>query len=365
MYTKLEEIIIKTIKDNGPISFHDYMEMALYYPNLGYYTSPKEKLGINGDYYTSPVLSNLFGQMLGRQLEEMWNLMDKDPLTIVEYGAGSGILCFDILNYLKNNEALHGNLKYFIIEKSEVMQKEQQKLLDEKVKWIKSIDEIKGIKGCVISNEVVDNFAVNRIVMKDELMEVFVDYQDRFVEELLPASEKTKQYLQRHCITLPKEYCTEVNLEVEKWIKQIATNVERGFIITVDYGYPAYELYTPERNKGTLTCYFKHRVNFSPYANIGQQDITAHVNFSAIHGWGQNYGLQFAGFCNQNFFLRSLGIADTLRELEKDKTANIVNIGFQINKLLGEMGNKFKVLIQQKGTKKKALRGMQFGLSSI
>jgi SAM-dependent MidA family methyltransferase len=365
MSTKLEEIIIEKIKDTGPISFHDFMEMALYYPVLGYYTSPKEKLGADGDYYTSPVLSNLFGHMIGRQLEEMWNLMDKSPLTIVEYGAGSGILCFDILNYLKYNEALYRHLKYFIIEKSAGMQKEQQKLLDEKVEWINSIDEIEGIKGCVISNEVVDNFAVDRIVMKDELLEVFVDYRNQFVEKLVPASEKVKQYLQQHCITLPKEYCAEVNLEVEKWIKEIALNLERGFIITVDYGYPAYELYAPERKKGTLTCYYKHRVNFCPYVNIGQQDITAHVNFSALHSWGQNYGLQLAGFCSQNYFLRSLGIADALRELEKDKTANTFNIGFQVNTLLGKMGNKFKVLIQQKGIESKVLWGMQIGLSKI
>jgi len=192
--------------------------------------------------------------MVGRRLEEMWNLMDKYSLTIVGYGAGSGILCFDILNYLKNNKALYGHLKYFIVKKREVMKKGQQKLLDEKVEWIKSIGEIKEIKGCVISNEVVDNFVVKRVVMKDELMEVFVDYQDGFVGDLLPASEKTKYYLQPHCVTLLKEYCAEINLEVEKWIREIAINIERCFTITIDYGYSAYELYAPNLNRGTLTC---------------------------------------------------------------------------------------------------------------
>jgi SAM-dependent MidA family methyltransferase len=98
---QLSEIIIQKIQESGPVSFRDFIEMALYYPGTGYYTSEKEKIGKQGDYYTGPVLSSLYGQMIGRQLEEMWCIMDKDPITIVEYGAGTGALCFDILHYLK------------------------------------------------------------------------------------------------------------------------------------------------------------------------------------------------------------------------------------------------------------------------
>lgn len=184
---QLAEIIIQQIKNDGPLSFHDFMEMALYYPELGYYTSGKEKFGKKGDFYTSPGLSKMYGQLMGVQLAEMWQIMDRNPMTIVEYGAGSGALCADILGYLKQNDALYKNLKYCIIEKSAALRNRQQKCLREKVEWINNIHELEGFNGCVLSNEVVDNFSVHQAVMEDELMEVFVDYTHKFTEVLEPA----------------------------------------------------------------------------------------------------------------------------------------------------------------------------------
>src|SRR4051794_35633047 len=110
----LTEIIIQKIKYNGPISFHDFMEMSLYYPHLGYYTSPRYKIGKNGDYLTSPDYSFLFGEMIAKQIEEMWERLDRNEFTIVEFGAGTGLLCHDILNYFKNNSALYDKLNYAI-----------------------------------------------------------------------------------------------------------------------------------------------------------------------------------------------------------------------------------------------------------
>jgi SAM-dependent MidA family methyltransferase len=357
---QLSEIIIQKIQKTGPISFRDFMEMALYYPGMGYYTSEKDKIGKQGDYYTSPVLSSIYGQMIGRQLEEMWYIMDKDPITIVEFGAGTGALCFDILLYLKKNAALYQQLKYYIIEKSAVMKQKEQKLLKEKVEWINSINEIPGITGCVLSNEVIDNFSVNLVIMKYELMEVFVDYKNEFIEVLRPAPEGLKNYLAEQNISLPGGYRTELNIEALEWIKGIATNLKRGYVITIDYGFPCKELYGEKRNLGTLACYYQHCITDLPYCNIGLQDITAHVNFSALNFWGKKYGLECTGFCNQNYFLRSLGLANYLREKEMKSSHNNKEFFFQVNKLLMEMGNKFKVLIQQKGIKSKALKGMQF-----
>jgi SAM-dependent MidA family methyltransferase len=357
---QLSEIIIQKIQKNGPISFRDFMEMALYYPGMGYYTSEKEKMGKQGDYYTSPVLSSLYGQMIGKQLEEMWCIMDKDPISIVEYGAGTGALCYDILLYLKKNAPLYQQLKYFIIEKSKVMKQKEQKLLNEKVEWIEDINDLTGITGCILSNEVVDNFSVNLVIMKDELMEVFVDYKNEFVEVLRPAPEELKNYLNEQDISLPEGYRTEINLQALEWIKEIAFSLKRGFVITIDYGFPCKELYDAKRNLGTLACYHQHFVTDLPYCNIGRQDITAHVNFSALNFWGKKYGLECTGFCNQNYFLRSLGLANYLRKIEMESSHNNKEFFFQINKLLIEMGNKFKVLIQQKGIRSKALTGMQF-----
>ena len=298
--------------------------------------------------------------MIGRQLEEMWSILDKDPITIVEYGAGTGALCFEILLYLKKNAALYQQLKYCIIEKSAVMKQKEQKLLNEKVEWINDIHEIPEITGCVLSNEVVDNFSVNLVIMQDELMEVFVDYKNEFVEVLRPATDELKNYLTEQNIHLPTGYRTELNIQALEWIREIAANLKRGFVITIDYGFPCKELYDEKRNLGTLACYYQHCVSDLPYCNIGLQDITAHVNFSALNSWGKQYGLECTGFCNQNYFLRSLGLANYLRKKEMESTHNNKEFFFQGNKLLMEMGNKFKVLIQQKGIKSKTLTGMQF-----
>ena len=137
---QLAEIIVKKIRAGGPVSFHDFMEMALYYPGLGYYTSQKNRIGKHGDYYTSPVLSSLYGQMIAKQIEEMWRLMDEEPFSIVEYGAGSCVLCFDILDYLKNNEDLYRYLNYYIIERNGLSQQTEQRPLHPKAKFICDIE---------------------------------------------------------------------------------------------------------------------------------------------------------------------------------------------------------------------------------
>lgn len=356
----LSQVIIEKIKKEGPVSFRDFMEMALYYPSLGYYNSELNKIGKKGDYYTSPVLSALFGEMIGKQIEEMWFILDKKPFTIVEYGAGTGALCHDILNYLKNNTALYNELEYCIIEKSKMMQQQQKKLLQEKVAWFHSIKEIPEINGCILSNELLDNFAVHKVVMKDELMEVFVDYDNDFVEVLQPANESLQNYFFEQNIVLPEGYSTEVNLQAIDWINEIAANLKTGFVLTIDYGFPAQELYNLQRNTGTLVCFKNHEVNYLPYSNIGQQDITVHVNFSALNHWGKKMGLEYTGFTTQDHFLRSLGLMNYLRRIElenRDKDSI-----FQIQKLLLDMGSKFKVLIQQKGLKTKMLTGTQFSI---
>lgn len=356
----LSAIIIEKIKKEHSISFRDFMEMALYDPLLGYYNSMENRIGNQGDYYTSPVLSSLFGQMIGRQIEEMWCVLDKKPFTLIEYGAGTGALCYDILNYLKNNDALYAQLRYCIIEQSKAMRQKEKKILHEKVVWYNSINEIAEINGCILSNELLDNFPVHKVVMKDELMEVFIDYQNDFVEVLRPADENLKNYLLEQHIVLPKDYSTEINLQAIDWIKEIAANLKTGFVLTIDYGFPADELYNSKRGSGTLACFKNHEINYSPYSSIGCQDITAHVNFTALNHWGKKYGLSCTGFTTQANFLRSLGLINFLRTLELENADDNGQLIFQIRKLLMDMGNKFKVLIQQKGVETKTLTGAQF-----
>lgn len=353
------QIIIEKIKKEGPMSFCEFMEMALYYPSKGYYMSDGKRVGKSGDYYTSPHVSSLYGRILGKQLEEMWHLLNDGPFTIVEHGAGNGQLCHDILNYLKENVSLYEHLKYYIVEKSEAMNLKAQDLIKEKTIWLEEIEELEPVNGCILSNELIDNFPVHLVVMENELMEVFVDFKADFVEILKPASKEIQNHLAVQQIVLPKGYRTEINLIAAEWIQNVAAKLNRGFVITVDYGFPSYELYAPQRNSGTLACYYQHTSGNSPYCNVGLQDITAHVNFSALHFWGKQKGLECTGFCNQSYFMRALGLVSDLREIEKKYSNVDKKILIQLHTLLFEMGDKFKVFIQQKNVNTSKIRGMQ------
>lgn len=356
---ELVEIIKDRIDHEGPVSFYNFMEMALYYPDYGYYTSVNEKIGVAGDYYTSCSLNPVFGAMVGKQLEEMGRILGEGPLTIVEFGAGTGDLCHAILSYLKRNPKLYNQLDYCIIEKSPVMREKEKCYLHEKVSWYDSIQDLAPVQGCILSNELVDNFSVHQVVMKEGLMEVFVGYDNGFIEILKPASKILNDYLAELEVVLPPGYRTEINLEAVNWIRDIGRSLKKGFLLTIDYGYPSYELYQHYRSCGTLICYNKHQVNDNPYQNVGKQDITTHVNFSALHHFGLKNGLELTGFTDQGHFLLSLGFKEYL------KSALIPGPGYYrqeillTNTLLTDMGSKLKVLIQHKGLPRQELSGLK------
>ncbi len=352
----LPVIIRNQIQEAGPMTFRDFMEMALYHPEHGYYNSTRPKLGEGGDFYTSSYVTELFGELLARQLEEMWRLLDGGPFTVVEYGAGTGLLCQDILSRLKLNPALYEKLNYFIIERSSAMRERERRLISNKVQWKDSIADIGPITGCVFSNELVDNFSVHRVVMADELMEIYVGFDREFVEVLRPASAELKDYLFQMGVQLPRGYHAEINLQATNWIREVGAAMRQGWVMTIDYGYPAAALYS--KQSGTLACYRNHQVHHSPYENIGEQDITAHVNFTALDHWGSTQGLEVCGYTNQTHFLQGLGLAASLRIREQNGIRH--HDLLQLRAFLLEMGQKFKVLIQHKGVKKAPLSGLLF-----
>ncbi|MBS1587175.1 MAG: SAM-dependent methyltransferase [Bacteroidetes bacterium] len=356
---QLYDIITRDLQVNGPISFHDYMDTCLYYPELGYYTSPGPQIGPEGDFYTSCSLGSVFGVMLAEQLKEMWQLTGEKEFTIVEYGAGNGFLCHDILDRLSNYPALYEKLNYCIIEKSAAMRAREKAHLDGKVSWLNSIDEVKGFTGCVLSNELVDNLAMHKVVTGDQLMETFVEYDNGCIRETLrPAGEALVDYFRELRVQLPKGYTTEVNLEATEWMKEIATAMGTGFILTIDYGYTSAELYNTERSGGTMRCYNMHKMNGNPYINIGKQDITAHVNFTALYHWGLKHGLKGSGFTDQANFLADLGIDKYMRQNETNPAELRKNLQIR-NRLLGDMGSKFKVLVQEKNVRCGNLSGLR------
>jgi SAM-dependent MidA family methyltransferase len=351
----LEQIIIDRIKGEGPIPFHDFMEMALYYPELGYYTSDKNKIGTDGDFLTSSNYTSVFGELLAVQLEEMDNNINGEKFTVVEYGAGTGLFCNDILKQFEKSPRLFGRLSYCIIEKSPSLIKKQKELLGEKVNWYNSIHEIGPFEGCIISNELIDNFSVHQVTMENNLMEIYVGYDDGFTEICKPASAELINYLAELDISLPRGYRAEINLEALEWTANISAAIKKGYVITIDYGYPANQLYSASHYEGTLVCYHNHSINYSPYKHIGEQDITSHVNFSALNHWGAKHGLELNGFTSQAFFLMSLGLREQF-----PTNGQQYNTHQFLKRFLLDMGKKFKVLVLQKGIPKQPLKGMRF-----
>jgi len=197
--------------------------------------------------------------------------------------------------------------------------------------------------------------------MEDALMEIFVDDQNGFVEVLKPASDEIKNYLAELNIELPRGFKTEINLEAAEWIAHIAASLQKGYVLTIDYGFPSTELYKPHRAEGTLLCYKGHQINDHYYRDIGLQDITAHVNFTALCHWGLKNGLVCCGLVNQAHFLLALGIKNYLRETAP-AGGNVAELAMKeailTRTLLVEMGSKFKVLIQQKGMYGHLLSGL-------
>ncbi len=359
----LEQKIKDKIKKEGLISFEKFMEMALYEPGLGYYSSINTYIGKMGDFYTSQHVHEIFGAMIGRQIEEMWRIMDRPAeFFIIEPGAGMGYMCNDIMNYLSKRNILDAFI-YIIVEINPLMQDKQRELISdftEKVKWINSLHELNVNKGCILSNELLDSFPVHLIVMEDELKEIFVNVEDTKFKEIAiaPIDESLIEYIEEFSIELPKGYRTEINLRIKEWLKTIDKVLSEGFILTIDYGYPAQVYYSEERNRGTLLCYHKHQVNENPYENIGEQDITAHINFSSLKKWGEEIGFKTLGYCQQGVYLVSLGIDEMIQELYQNSKDYLFEVA-RIKRLIlpGTIGETHKVLIQYKGNRKPLLRG--------
>lgn len=346
------------------MNFEKFMQMALYCPGLGYYSRDIAKIGRDGDFYTSPHLNPIFGAMLGRQMVEIWCFMEKpESFHIVEMGAGMGYLARDMLYYLKGMD-IFKRITYLIIEPNPYFRLSQQQLLnafEDKVVWYESPAEIPPFVGCFLSNELLDAFPVRLVEMEDELKEIFLSEDgDELLEIKMPCSKEVREYLRTFSGVLAKGYRTEVNLMILEWLKNISMRLIEGFILTVDYGYPSGDYYSEERDRGTLQCYYRHEVNENPYINIGEQDITAHVNFSSLKKWGEEFGLKTVGFCPQGTYLVSLGINEIVMELhgeypEPYETARIK--GLILPQGLGES---HKVMVQYKGEGLPVMRGFSY-----
>lgn len=360
---ELEKLIRERIRNEGPMTFETFMEEALYHPGLGYYTSSDTEIGRSGDFYTSPHLHPVFGAMLGRQAEEMWEIMGSPAkFTIVEPGGGRGWLARDILDYLKG-KPLYGCLSYTLAELNHALKERQGELLKEhaqKVGWVRKFGDIEPINGLILTNELLDAFPVHIVEMRENLREIYVTLDGERLSESPGELSTTAigEYFKEFGITLPENYRTEVNLRMRNWFDEAAGILKEGFILTIDYGYPSDELYSPERDRGTLLCYHRHQVNEDPLQRIGEQDITAHINFSALKKWGEALGLRNIGFTRQGPYLVALGIDEALSELMESSTGYRSELS-KVKGLImpGGMGDSHKIFIHYRGEGTPVLKG--------
>ena len=360
------EIIINAIEKspNQRITFSEYMNLVLYHPEQGYYSSGKVNIGSQGDFFTASSLGSDFGELLAEQFQEMSAILDSpDSVTLVEVGAGNGNLTADVLNYFKNNYAdFYENIHYIIVEASPGLIEQQKKNLKEftQVTW-KAWQDIpdNSIIGCIFSNELIDAFPVHKVTINDkQLQEIYVTWQNDQLKEIIEevSNPDLLNYFQLIDIDItkddyPENYCTEVNLQALDWLKTVTNKLKKGYLLTIDYGYNASKYYHPQRYQGTLNCYYQHRHHHNPYVNLGQQDITTHVNFTALEKQGKLLGLETVGLTQQGLFLMALGLGDRLSELSNGNYSlpEILNRRDALHQLINPTGlGGFNVLIQSK-----------------
>ncbi len=374
-YPELVAAISSEITRNGPIPFVRFMELALYHPLYGYYMRQSdsvehERIGWSGDFYTSSDVHPILGRAVAAQARQMDELLGRPtPFTIVEMGAGKGLFARDCLAAIHaEQDEFASRVRYVLIERSPAMRELQRRNLAPwfnkpgLVTWVEGFDGLatQSVTGLFFSNELIDAFPVHRVqVTAGRTEELYVDYRyGRFVNCLKPLSmAKLDQYLAQLNPTWPEGYRTEVNLLAMDWMEQVAQRMDRGFVMTIDYGHTAQDLYGPERRDGTFLCYFRQQANDDPFIRIGEQDMTAHVDFSSLASVGETQGLHVTGFTNQMSFLMGLGAEEMIGRLDPESPA--FRAAIHLLKPNG-MGNTFKVLIQHKGISCPELDGLKF-----
>jgi SAM-dependent MidA family methyltransferase len=290
-----------------------------------YYDSPRNPIGREGDFYTSSDLDPIFGQLLAKQFQEWAG--EFDTFTVVELGAGKGLLARDILQ--------HSKFEYLILERSRPMRERQQELLREfDVQWI---DELpRGITGCIFSNEFFDALPVHRVVRRGGILkEIYVNEDFEEIEGPLQAPVE---------VPIAEGRMTEVSLEARRWIHDIAASLQRGYHLAVDYGYLRDQYFA--QPAGTLMCYWRHQAVENPYIRIGEQDITAHVNFSDLM---DEPSLETVLFTTQMDYLIRRGILQEMEGLATSCDPASLQRLLKMKKLIlpDSMGERFKLLIQK------------------
>jgi len=358
---QLQQLIAQTIQDDGPLPFDRFMEMALYAPGLGYYTAGSEKIGAAGDFITAPEISFIFSHCVARQCQQV---LEQTGGSILEFGAGSGIMAAHILDYLDKQNCLPES--YLVLDLSPDLKQRQQQTIENivphlinKVQWLTQLPEV--IDGVVLGNEVLDAMPVS--VFRKHRGQVEEQYvigqKDELKVAWQPASallQKAVNGIESDTGILPEGYLSEVNLRLAGWLASVSGALRKGLLLLIDYGYSRLEYYRPDRSMGTLICHYQHRAHDDPLKLVGLQDITANVDFSGVKNAAEQVGFTIAGYTPQANFLMSLGIEELLAPCLNVDQQDFIKLSQAVKVLMlpSEMGERFKVIGLSKGLDEQA-----------
>lgn len=376
--TPLAKIIAEQIRDGGAISFRDFMELALYHPEQGYYNRPQASIGKSADFYTSPHVSPIFGWTIGRAIERFFLAVTADerkgakrkgppaPLVIVEFGAGRGFLAKDVLEYfLHQNSSLFKQLQFVIVEQSPALRRQQRKLfelapgLQDHVQWC-AVEELEPFGGFVLANEFLDALPFHRLMFtRDGFREVFVGFSDEGFREVPgPIEDARLQTLVRETFLEPKNtgfswtvgQQIEISIDAVDWIASLPRILTEGRVLIMDYGEEVEKLFNASRLHGTTRSFFQQHLTEQLYEHIGEQDLTADVNFTGLmqaaedHGFGETKLQTQAEFLEENEIFKVVEDREralALEPLEAQRARRQI-----LNLILPEMmGTRFKTMI--------------------
>jgi SAM-dependent MidA family methyltransferase len=371
LHSVLEQEIAALIRRHGRITFFEFMRSCLYSPRGGFYANRRERIGAH--FGTAPASHPVFGALIARQLEQMWHLLgDPAVFHLIEVGAGDGSLARSIAHACEREAPDLSRCLYYVAAD---YQPHFTELGDGRIDWqfarsdstgavqdpkvqrvqAEGLRPFRNLTGCVLSNELLDNFPVHRFVILDgTVKEVFVTLDaDRFVEIIdEPSTVQIAERLASLGLSLPEGFRGEVSVALAAWSREIARALDRGFVLTIDYGDEAARLYSPEREQGTIVCFHRHAVRADPYQDVGEQDITCHVDFTSLMRCGERDGLATIGYTRQREFLMNLGFSSYLDALDAQglsaARSTLSKMAMMALVDPGEYGD-FKVLAQAKG----------------
>lgn len=365
-----EQEIRRRVQQSGAITFAEFMAVALFWPQGGYYLGP-EPIGASGDYYTSPMAHPAFGALLAQQLFQMWQLLNCPPkFTVVETGAGNGLLCHDLVAHSAHlPPEFRRSLRYICLDRRPSAGAEKNLANTGGMTLVARAAAgglpLQTFVGCVLSNEFLDSFPVHQVTVRQgNLREVYVGLRGEELVEIIgePSTPALAARLADVGVEMTEGQTAEINLGLDQWAQQVAAALDTGFVITFDYGDRAEELYSPEqRHRGTLTTFHRHTQTDAPFRHIGRQDITAQVDFTSVVNAGRRAGLEYLGIRNQGQFLSSLGLDQFRRRLASlglpDSIVQANRAGMLDLARPGGLGD-FKVLAQGKGVGAAAVVGV-------